>query len=82
MKKELFLLENALTLIHEFLYEILTGKYTKIFLLKLSYKNSYVKFGVFSMRNNYFFLKIEALRSESVKINKRGLLKQSFKNFI
>ena len=48
---------------------ILTRKFNKIFLLKLSFKNSCVKFDTFSRRNGtLFFLKNEALRSESVKI--------------
>ena len=46
---------------------ILTRKFDKIFLLKLSYKNSCVKFDTFSRRNGtLFFIKNEALRNESV----------------
>ena len=37
----------------------------RIFMLKLSYKNSCVKFDAFSKRNSLFFLKNEALWSKS-----------------
>ena len=47
-----FLFENTSNLTHEFLYDkILITKFDYIFLLKLSYKNSFVKFDVFSRRN-------------------------------
>ena len=50
---------------HAFLYD----NFNKIFLLKLSYKNSCVKFDALSRRNGtLFFLKNEALRSESVNL--------------
>ena len=44
-------------------------------MLKLSYKNSCVKFDTFSRRNGTLFsLKNEALRSESVKINQYSIV--------
>ena len=43
-------------------------KFNKIFLLKLSYKNSCVKFDAFQGKNVNFSLKNETLRRESVKI--------------
>ena len=67
-KNEQFLLKNASNLTHEFFYENLTRKLIKIFMLKLSYKNSCLKFDTLSMRNGSFiFLKNEVLRRESVK---------------
>ena len=47
---------------------ILTRKFNNIFFLKLSYKISCVKFDAFQGEMVYFFLKNEALRSESVTI--------------
>ena len=54
-KNKPFLLEKASNLTHEFLYGILTRKINKIFLLKMLYKNSCVKFDTFSKRNGSFF---------------------------
>ena len=49
---------------------ILTRKFNKVFLLEMSYKNSWVKFDAFSMINMVLFsLQNEALSSESVKKN-------------
>ena len=68
-KKNPFLLENASNLAHEFVYDNLNKKIFVNFPVKLSYKNSCIKFDVFSKRNiSFFLLKNEALRSESVKI--------------
>ena len=47
-KNVLFLLENASNLTHEFCMTIFKRTFNKIFLLKLSYKNSCVKFYAFS----------------------------------
>ena len=59
-KNELFVLENASKLTNEFLYD----NFNK----KIVIKKSCVKFDAFSRRNGSFFLKNEALRTESVKI--------------
>ena len=49
---------------------ILTRKFNKVFLLEMSYKNSWVKFDAFSRINMVLFsLQNEALSSESVKKN-------------
>ena len=58
-----------------FYMTILTRKFLNFFLLKLSYKNSCVKFNAFLRRNGSFFLKNEALRSESVKRLKYLMMK-------
>ena len=54
-----------------FCMTILKIKFNKIFVLKLSYKNSFIKFDAFPRRKKekivHFFLKNEALRSESIK---------------
>ena len=47
---------------------ILPRKFTKTFLLKLSHKNSFLKFDAFSRKNGSFFLRNDALRSESINI--------------
>ena len=46
--------ENASNLTYEFCMTILTRKFIKIFLLKLSYKNSCVNFDAFSRQNGSF----------------------------
>ena len=57
---EPFILENE---------PILTRKFNKTFLLKLSYQNSFVKFDAFQRETvQYFFLNNEALRNKRVKL--------------
>ena len=51
----------------KFCMTILTRKLSKIFLLKFFYKNSCVKFDIFSRRNGLLiFLQKEALKSKRV----------------
>ena len=53
---------------------ILTTKFTKIFLLKLSYKTHVLNLMLFQGEMVNFFLKNEALRRESVKITSMPLI--------
>ena len=64
---EPFFIENASNLTNEFLNDNFNDKINKIYLLKLSYKNSCVKSDTFSKRNGSFFPKNEVLRSEKIK---------------
>ena len=52
-KNEPLRLENISNLTHEFLHDNFKKK-INIFLLKLSYKNSFVKFNAFSRQNGSF----------------------------
>ena len=47
---------------------ILTGKFNKIFLLKLSHKNSWVMLMHFQGETVHFFFKNKTLRSESINL--------------
>ena len=64
------LLENASNLSHEFLYDNFNTNILLNFLLKLSNRNSCVKFRAISRINGSFFSQKRGARSESVKLIK------------
>ena len=64
---ELFCLKIHWNWHMSFCITFLTRKFIKIFLLKMSYKNSWVNFDTFLVKMAHFFLRKKALRNESVK---------------
>ena len=60
----------------------LKRKYCQIFLLKLSYKESCVKFDAFKEEMVHFFLKNNELRNESVKLTFKWTIQRYFISYI